>query len=272
MQIIQSNLLKPFKNLTQGFTTKKNGNLAFHVGDNIENVTNYHVELSCNLGYDKNALVYMKQIHSNRVHIVNNSDDFNHPPICDALITNKINIPLMVMVADCTPIMFYDDVQKVIAVAHSGRAGTFSNIIQNVIDSFVNDFGSNLADIYVSIGASICQNCYEVGEEIYQEAKELKLNYAIEKKEEKYFLGIKKILKMQLLKAGIEHFEISDECNACLHDKYFSYRKEGVTGRFAGVISQSQTIGTRKSANYNNIIFSLVSKVVKSGDSLKGVI
>jgi len=236
MQIIQSNLLNPFSNLSQGFTTKKNGNLAFHVGDNIKNVSNYHVELSCNLSYDKNALVYMKQIHSNIVHIVNSSDDFKHPPTCDALITDKKSVPLMVMVADCTPILFYDDVQKVIAVAHSGRAGTFDNIIQNVLESFVDNFQSNIDDIYVSIGPSICQNCYEVGEEIYQEAKELKLDYAIKKKEKKYFLDIKKILKTQLLEAKVQHFEISDECNACLHDKYFSYRKEGVTGRFAGVI------------------------------------
>ena len=236
MQIIQSNLLNTFSNLTHGFTTKKNGNLAFHVGDNIKNVINNHVGLSCNLNYDKSSLIYMKQIHSNIVHIINNDDDFEHSPTCDALITNKINTPLMVMVADCTPILFYDNVQRVIAVAHSGRAGTFGNIIKNVLESFVNNFHSNIADIYVSVGPSICQDCYEVGEEIYQEAKELRLDYAIKKREKKYFLDIKKILKTQLKEVKVEHFEISDECNACLHDKYFSYRKEGVTGRFAGVI------------------------------------
>ena len=236
MQIIQSNLLKPFKNLTHGFTTKKNGNLAFHVGDNIENVTNYHVGLSSNMNYNKNALVHMKQIHSNIVHIVNSSDDFEHPPTCDALITNKINTPLMVMVADCTPILFYDDVQKVIAVAHSGRAGTFNNIIHNVVESFITNFDSKVENIYALTGASICQKCYEVGEDIYKEAKMLKLDYAVEKKESAYYLNIKEILQQQFIDSKIEHFEISQECNACLHDKYFSYRKEGVTGRFAGVI------------------------------------
>ena len=236
MQIIQSNLLKPFKNLTQGFTTKENGNLAFHVGDDVNNVLNYHVELSCNLNYKKNSLIHMKQIHSNIVHIVKKDDDFEHPPTCDALITDQKNTPLMVMVADCTPILFYDDIQKVIAVAHAGRAGTFNNIIQNVLNSFVINFNSKIEDIYATTGASICQDCYEVDEEIYKETQKLKLEYAIEKKGSKYFLDIKKILHQQFIDSGINYFEITQECNSCNNNKYFSYRKEGVTGRFAGVI------------------------------------
>jgi hypothetical protein len=144
----------------------------------------------------------------------------------------------MVMVADCTPILFYDPTREVIALAHAGRAGAFSNIVSNVIDSFEKEFFSKRQDIIVSIGASIQECCYEVGEEIYREAVNLNLDYAIKEKEESYYLNISKIILKQLSNAKIkkENIEISQECSCC-NRELFSYRRESVTGRFAGVIS-----------------------------------
>ena len=236
MEFKKSSLLQNFSNITYCFTTKKSGNLAFHVDDNIQNVLINHKHLALKLNFKPSKLVYMKQIHSNCVHQVTHKDNFKNPPTCDALITNIVGTPLMVMVADCSPLLFYDDKQKVIAVAHSGRAGTFQNIIQETLHSFTHNFGSRVEDIVVNVGASICQNCYEVGEEIYQEAVQLNLEYAIKQVKKKYYLDIRAILKKQLLNAGVVKFEISDECNCCLNEKYFSYRGERKTGRYAGVI------------------------------------
>jgi len=231
MKIYPSNLLKKF-------TNKKDGNLAFHVGDNEKDVYQNHLALANKLRYELHSLVHMKQIHSNKLVLVNNEHNFNNPPTCDALITNKKNIPLMVMVADCTPVLFYAASTHTIAVAHAGRSGAFSNIMQNVIYSFLNDFHTNASDIVVSIGPSISQESYEVGEEIYEEAKLLGLEYAIKKKEEKYYLDICTILTTQLLSLGIkkEHIEYENICNASNTQEYFSYRKEGQTGRFAGLM------------------------------------
>lgn len=237
MKIIQSNLLKEFNDIEHGFTSKINGNLAFHVGDDKESVIQNHTKLSKYLSYDKDSLVHMKQIHSSIVKKVDKSDDFNHPPICDALITDKKNTPLMVMVADCSPILFYDAKREIIAVAHAGRKGAFTNIIFNVIQSFKNDFSSDPQDIFVSIGSSILECCYEVGEEIYKEAEILNLEYALSFKDNSYYLDISKILYKQLLNAGVkrENIEISQNCSCCSKE-LFSYRREDITGRFAGVI------------------------------------
>jgi YfiH family protein len=194
--------------------------------------------LANELKYDKNSLIYMKQIHSDIVHVVNNNDNFYNPPTCDALITNKINTPLMVMVADCSPILFYDTEKKIIAVAHAGRAGAFKNIIKNVINSFKDEFNSNVTNIHVSVGPSILSCCYEVGSEIYHEAVELNLEYAMHKKDGSFYLDISKILRTQLLNCGVqkEHLEISNECTCCKNDTYFSYRANSKTGRFAGIV------------------------------------
>jgi len=247
MQITQTSLLNKFSNLTHCYTSKNSGlsnapysslNLAFHVEDNIELVTKNHVLLSNKLGYEIETLVHMKQIHSDIVHIVTSDDNFKNPPTCDALITDMLNIPLMVMVADCSPILFYDSVKKVISVAHAGRQGAFKNIVKNVIDSFKNNYGSNAEDILVTIGASIDECCYEVGEEIYKETKKLNLEYSISKRNNNYYLNVNNILKRQLLDSKIkkEHIEILGECSCCKNKTYYSYRADGKTGRFCGLI------------------------------------
>lgn len=234
----QSKLLNRFTNIKHAFTTKQNGNLAYHIKDNPLHVDNKHINLAKELDYDKRTLVHMKQVHSDIVHVVDTNDDFDNPPTCDALITNKSNIPLMVMVADCSPILFYEDKNKVIAVAHAGRQGTFKNIVKNTIDSFLNDFSCDINALHVAIGASIGVCCYEVGAEINDESLKLGFAYAIEKRDNSYFLNISKILHKQLLSCGIkkEYIEISTECTKCKKDKYFSYRADNKTGRFAGFI------------------------------------
>ena len=236
MKFYYSQKLSHFPNLLHAFTTKESGNLAFHVGDDPQMVEKNHELLSNDLGYDREKLVYMKQIHSDLVYVVTD-EDFSRPPTCDALITNKTGTPLMVMVADCSPILFYDTVHKVIAVAHAGRAGAFKNIVKNVIDSFTN-FQSNPRDIVAVVGANIGVCCYEVGGEIFQEAKELGLEYAVAKKGSRFYLDINKIVKNQLLACGLDekNIEFLDECSCCNTHKLYSYRAEQKTGRFAGII------------------------------------
>jgi polyphenol oxidase len=239
-------LLRPFDNLLALFTDRHGGcsknrytslNLAFHVGDNADDVLKNHRILAKRLDYTQEKLVHMQQIHSNSVHVIQN-ENFATPPTCDALITNKTNVPLMVMVADCTPVLFYDDAQKVIAVAHVGRAGAFKNIIRNVIECFENLYASRPEDIIVTTGANIGVCCYEVGKEICEEAKQLQLHYACMQKEGKYYLNITKIIENQLSACGVkkQNRELSSTCTACNYEDYFSYRAEGITGRFAGIL------------------------------------
>jgi YfiH family protein len=239
MQIFQSKLLNSYPNIFHTFTTKEDGNLAFHVGQSKEDVLKNHQTLANKCSYDVNSLRHMRQIHSNHVKIIDADDSFENPPSCDALITNKIKTPLMVMVADCSPVLFYDPQKKVIAVAHAGRAGAFENIIHNVIESFKNDFGSHPKDIIAVIGPAICQKCYEVGEEIYKEAYDKGLFYAFEKKGKKFYLDIRKILSQQLKEAGIsdKNIEISQICSQC-NTNYFSYRENRACGRFCGLLYQ----------------------------------
>ena len=239
MQTFHSQLLNKFPNLTHTFTTINDGNLAFHVSDDEKNVIYNHQKLSQKLDYKLETLVHMKQIHSDIVKIVTKENNFKNPPTCDAIITDRKNIPLMVMVADCSPLLFYDPKKEVIATAHVGRAGAFKNIIKKVLDCFVNDFGSQTEDIIVSVGPAISTSCYEVGKEIAKEAHDLKLAYAIEEKEKKYYLNIRAIIKKQLENASIkpQNMEIAKECSY-KNSAYYSYREDPSCGRFCALILQ----------------------------------
>ena len=237
MKLYTSKLLK----VKHTFTCREGGvskapysslNLAFHVGDKRDDVIKNHKILANFLDYDFKKLVFMNQIHSNIVVVVD--DDFFSIPSCDALVTNKKDTPLMIMSADCTPVLFYDEKQEVISVAHVGRAGAFGDIISNVINIMIDKFESNPKDIKVAIGPSIKSCCYEVSQKEIDEAKNLGYSFACSG----MFLDINAIISNQLEKNGIdsENIDIIDVCTKCSSDKFFSYRDEKTTGRNAGVI------------------------------------
>ena len=129
--------MKTVSKINYFFTDKRDKNLAFHVDDILENVLQNHQKLAQKLSYNKEKLIHMKQIHSNIIKIINRDDNFSHPSICDGIITNKLNTPLMVMVADCSPILLFDANKGVVAAVHAGRAGAFSNIIKNIIKEMI---------------------------------------------------------------------------------------------------------------------------------------
>jgi len=248
METVSSSLLSLHPNIAACFTTRHGGvskvpyttaNLAFHVGDDPRDVLDNHVLLAKQIGYDPQKLIHMRQIHSDRIIIADDSFDFNHPPECDALITNLPDIPLMVMSADCTPILLYDPVQRVIGVVHAGRAGALNAILPKTIERMAQTYGSRIGDVHVSMGPSIHGCCYEVNPQITAEVEAKGYPKALRKNGGKLFLDVNTVLLQQLESMQIRqaHIEVIDECTACHCDTYFSYRADHQhTGRIAGII------------------------------------
>lgn len=213
------------------FTDKNDSNLAFHVEDNEINVIKNRKNLALKLGYNYEDLVYMNQIHSANIIVV----DENSPKLvdnCDSIITRSKNLPLMVMVADCIPILMFDDKQGIIAAIHAGRNSTFLEISKKTAEVFIEKFSSNPEDINVVFGASIQKCCYEVSEDL---SKIVENSFGKEFVENNY-IDLQGINKKQLNDLGIKNIEISNICTKCGDKSYFSYRKDKKTGRFAGII------------------------------------
>ena len=213
------------------FSDKNDGNLAFHVEDNEINVIKNRKNLALKLGYNYEDLVYMNQIHSANIIVV----DENSPKLvdnCDSIITRSKNLPLMVMVADCIPILMFDDKKGIIAAIHAGRNSTFLEISKKTAEVFIEKFSSNPEDINVVFGASIQKCCYEVSEDL---SKIVENSFGKEFVENNY-IDLQGINKKQLNDLGIKNIEISNICTKCGDKPYFSYRKDKKTGRFAGII------------------------------------
>ena len=211
-------------------------NLALHVGDNPIDVLKNRTIMSDNHNLCLENLIYMQQTHSDNITIIKDSST-NKIKNCDSIITNLANTPLMVMVADCIPVLIWDDKKEVIAAVHAGRNGTFKEISKKTVSHMIEHFGCKKEDISVHLGASINSCCYEVGRDLADIAiKNFGEKYII-MRDGKYYLDLQTLNFDQLISIGIkaENIDISDECSCCNKD-YFSYRRDGITGRFAGVI------------------------------------
>lgn len=215
------------------FTNIDDGNLAFHVPDTKDNVDKNRKNLLKKYNLENKKLISMNQVHGNNIKIVDSSSP-NIMDNCDGIITNDKDVVLMVMVADCIPIIFIDRKKGVIAAVHAGRNSTFLKISELTAKKMVNEFNCNYTDIEVHMGPSIQKCCYEVSDEMVT---------IVEKSFGKGFVNGRFIdlqgINLSLLKSlNISNITISNTCTKCSNEPYFSYRADNKCGRFAGIVTK----------------------------------
>ncbi len=252
--------------IIHGFSTRLGGvskdhlaamNLSFTRGDDPDNVKENHRRFAACLGYDEKRLVFSDQVHLTNFYKVTEKDcgkgiirESDIKDI-DGLVTNVPGIPLITFYADCVPLMFYDPVKKVIAMAHSGWKGTVKRIGAKMVSYMGSEYGSKPEDIICAIAPSICQECYEVSADVAEEfIKEFHDDLTFNnsnimqeliyiKDNGKYQLNLHKACELVLYRAGItrEHIDITDLCTCCNPELFFSHRaSHGMRGNNAGVM------------------------------------
>lgn len=247
------------KQIIHGFSTRLGGvskghlasmNLSFTRGDERAAVLENHARFAKALGYDEKKLVFSNQVHKIDFYkvtkkdcgkgIIYDSDILEK----DGLVTNEPGVPMITFYADCVPLMFYDPVKKVIAMAHSGWKGTVGRIGAKMIAYMHSEYGCNASDVIVAIAPSICQKCYEVSEDVALAFEsEFGTSYGdnllYRKENGKYQLNLHKACEITLLQAGVlaEHLDITDICTCCNKDFLFSHRaSNGMRGNLAAVM------------------------------------
>ena len=155
----------------------------------------------------------------------------------DGLVTNKKNKALVFCFADCTPLLFFDPVKKVIANVHSGWRGTLQTIGRNAVNKMVQEFECKPENIICCIGPTIRKCHFEVDEDVkdlfYNKFKDdINIDEFIEKskeKEGKYYIDTVGINRNVLLNIGLKEENIIDSkiCSVCDEDKIHSYRAHG---------------------------------------------
>ena len=257
LPLLQFPLLSEMGIVKNAFTTREGGvsdgifeslNLSFTRGDDPDSVRENYRRVASAFGKDVTDIVCSDQTHTTNVRRVDRSCGgcgvTKERPYTDVdgLVTNEPGLILATFYADCVPLYFVDPVHKAIGLSHSGWRGTVARMGQATLDKLNAEFDTNPADVYAAIGPSICQDCYEVGEDV---ADAFKVAFAghedeimIDKGNGKYQLDLWKANEIVMLDAGIkkEHLAVTNICTCCNDQLLFSHRaskgKRGNLGAF----------------------------------------
>ena len=198
-------------------------NLASHVCDDLADVELNRTKLREQVG----DFVVMSQVHGDTVVVVDKVPA--EVPVADALITNNRNLALVVMVADCIPLLLRSE--ELVAAVHVGRAGLMNSIALKTV-ARMRELGA--MQISGSIGPAICGSCYEVPQDLHDQVSAIHPLASSKTRIGTPALDLPKAL-VAALAADDVPVVISAGCTL-EDDSYFSFRRDKVTGRQAGVI------------------------------------
>ncbi len=213
-------------------------NLGLHVHDKVEQVKknrNVLMDFISN-GYGLSCLEmqWLEQVHGNGVVVVTSVEN-NKPVLADASITRQKNTALAIMTADCLPILLACDKGTEVAAIHGGWRSLAANIIVNT----VNKMQSKRKEIVAWLGPCIGASFFEVGAEVKSVFVQKNTAYAKAfaiQNNGNYLADLHQIAKIQLRHLGINRISELKECTYENRRKYYSYRRQKITGRMATII------------------------------------
>lgn len=252
-------ILERIEGVIHGFSTRLGGvsqgdvgtmNLSFGRESSRENVMENHRRLAAAIGYSPECLVFSRQTHTTNVMVVGKEDcglgytrERDYDDI-DGLVTNVPGVALMTFYADCVPLLLVDPVHRAIGTSHSGWRGTVANMGGATIEVMRREYGTDPKDVVAAIGPSICQDCYEVSEDVIEQfrsaySRELWPRLFYRKPDGKYQLNLWEACRQNFIGAGVPEKQISlpDICTCCNPKVLFSHRASGgKRGNLAAVL------------------------------------
>ncbi len=208
-------------------------NVSFGVGDRPEYVEENIRRALTSLNLDRSRMVHIHRLaHGNDVYVAKASDAGKIVDDHDAIITDVVDLPLALNTADCLTILFHDKVNSVIGIAHAGWRGTLANVANATVEAMSKEFGSKPEDIVAGLGPAITKDSYEIGPEVAEQFEE---KYS-EERDGQIYLDIVAANSDQLKEAGIKVLD-SSGINTFTDKRFYSFRRDKVTGRHLGVIS-----------------------------------
>lgn len=218
-------------------------NLAYHVGDDAERVTQKRKKLAEELGYEATRLVAAQQVHGANSNLVLEADagrgafGWNDAiPNCDALIVNEPQLPVLIQVADCAPILLVDPESRTLAVVHAGWRGAVGNVAAEAVNMIFLEHLTHYSQFKAGIGPCLCVDCFEIGPEVIEAAQKVAPEAVIQRSDwQKPHLDLRLLIQRDLESLGVptENIEVMPHCPRCNNDLFFSHRgQNGTAGRF----------------------------------------
>lgn len=216
-------------------------NLSFAVDDNPEHVAANRGLMARAVGWDASRLVSARQVHGRKAVVVTREDvgkgDF---PDTDAMVTAEPGVLMLMKFADCVPVVMWDPMRRVVAIAHAGWRGTMLETPAAAVELMAAKFGSVPSDLVAGIGPSIGPCCYEVRREVVEQAVRVFPGVPVlrDGSSGRPHLDLWRANAETLMRAGVpeDNVEVAGLCTRCRNDLFFSHRAAGgLTGRFGAV-------------------------------------
>ena len=207
-------------------------NLGDHVADDGETVKRNRQRLREHCPSDP---VWLKQVHGTRV--VNAATVLGVPE-ADASFTSQAGVVCAILTADCMPVLFCDQRGSVVAAAHAGWRGLASGVLENTVAA-MRDAGAN--DVMAWMGPAIGPQKFEVGEDVVQAFAHLgavaqSAFLPIAERPGKFLANLPLLVRCILNKQDVMHVSGGSDCTVTDTEQFYSFRRDGVTGRMASLI------------------------------------
>ena len=233
--MIKSKKLSRFKSIEHAFFNRLGGkstgifkslNCGPGSSDNKKNILKNLETVSNKIKAKSKKIILLNQIHSNKFCYIGKNSKLNNKLEGDALITDKRNLPIAVLTADCAPILIHDEKKKMIAAIHAGWKGAYNDIVKKVV-KFMIKKGCSPQNITVAIGPCISSKNYEVKDDFKKKfIKKDKKNIIFFKitKDKNYF-NLNKYIHFQLESLNIKKIDIINKDTFNAKNNFFSARR-----------------------------------------------
>jgi YfiH family protein len=207
-------------------------NLGDHVGDDPAAVAANRLRLAKATGLGPDRVVWMNQVHSDRVVVVDGPGPVDGD--ADGLVTTTRGLALAVVTADCVPLLLSDARAGVIAAVHAGRVGAQNGVVLRAVETMV-DRGASAEDISVLLGPAVSGTNYEVPEAMAAEVEAALPGSRTVTGRGTPGLDLRAGIARQLTGLGISAISVDPRCTVD-DPNLFSHRRDAPTGRLASLV------------------------------------
>ena len=204
-------------------------NLGDHVGDSPALVAANRAKLGLSLPGNP---VWLEQVHGTTAV---DADLSTKLLAADAAFSRQPSKVCVVMTADCLPVLFCDGVGTVVAAAHAGWRG----LVAGVLEATISKMGVSPGELLAWLGPAIGPSCFAVGDEVrtaFVDHDPAAANAFLPQPPDKWLADIYRLARQRLQAAGVRAIYGGDFCTVSDAKRFFSYRRDGVTGRMASLI------------------------------------
>ncbi|RQR51070.1 peptidoglycan editing factor PgeF [Burkholderia sp. Bp9140] len=224
-------------------------NLGLHTGDDPGHVAENRARLLALAGQSRAA--WLEQVHGARIvradEVIEAAPGAAAAPVqADASVTDRADAVCVVMVADCLPVLLCDAQGRAVGAAHAGWRGLAAGIVEQTAARVAALAGGATDELHAYLGPAIGPRAFEVGADVREafldtaaqsEHDETRQAFvAMDGAPGKFLADLYALARLRLARAGVAHVSGGTACTVTEHARFYSYRRDRVTGRMAAAI------------------------------------